>query len=137
MPRFANNRIRQVLTMKSFLFTLISLFLFIIRVQAQGSLIITGSVTDKQTTQSLPYCSVALFKSQDSTLVGGVLTNENGRSKFENIPFGRYYIQAQYIGYVKSVFNFPDLTVGQTQLNLPTIAMDADPRTLREVKVSG
>ena len=86
--------------------------------------------------QALAYCSIALYHSQDSTLAGGVLTNENGGYKFENVAFGRYYIQTQYIGYSKAFVSLPLFAEGQTQLNLPAIRLDPDPRTLREVNVT-
>ncbi len=123
--------------MKVFAFTL-SLFLqCTCSLLAQRNLTISGKVTDKPTGQGLAYCSVALFRSPDSTLAGGVLTNESGSYKFENIPAGKYYLQTQYIGYTKSVLPLPDLIPGQTQINLETIAMNPDPRTLRELNVKG
>lgn len=71
--------------MKVFAFTLLILLTSIACVQAQT---ISGSVADRQTKQPLAYCSVALFKSPDSTLVTGLLTSENGAFKFENVtPF--------------------------------------------------
>lgn len=104
---------------------------------AQRNFTISGRVTDKQTGQALAYCSVALFTSPDSTLTGGVLTNESGIYTFENITAGSYYIQTQYIGYNKSVLIVPLFTPGQTQMNLENIAMNPDPRTLRELNVKG
>ena len=122
--------------MKVAIFTVFLLSLFVFPVHAQSSFVLSGKVIDKETGQALAYCSVALFKSQDSTLAGGVLTSEQGRYKFENIAFGRYYIQTQYMGYGKSVFSLPDFTSESMQINLQTIAMAPDPRTLGEVNVT-
>lgn len=82
-----------------FAFTLLILLTSIACIQAQT---VSGSVADRQTKQPLAYCSVALFKSPDSTLVTGLLTSENGAFKFENVIPGPYYIQTQYIGYSKA-----------------------------------
>ena len=119
--------------MKVFTITLSILLTSICWVQAQ---IITGSVTDRQTGEPLAYCSVAIFKSQDSTLVTGLLTSEKGLFKFENLPFGLYYLQTLYIGYSKSTVAVPAFAPGQNVIEVPAIAMDADPRTLRELNVT-
>jgi ferric enterobactin receptor len=117
-----------------FLLTIpIFLLTILFSVQAQTGFTITGSVTDKQTKQPLPYCSVALFKSQDSTWVAGSLASENGIFKFENVHAGIYYIQTQYIGYAKSNVSLAELKEKQIVV---AIAMEADPRTLRELNIT-
>jgi ferric enterobactin receptor len=107
--------------------------LFSVQTQAQGSIV--GSVVDNSTEKPLAYCSVTLYKSQDSTLVSGVLTNDKGGFKFENLAAGQYYLQAQYIGYTKSTTTLPPLQAGQTVLKVPAIKLSLDPRTLEEVEV--
>ncbi|MCF2492958.1 carboxypeptidase regulatory-like domain-containing protein [Dyadobacter chenhuakuii] len=118
--------------MKVFAFTLLILLTSIACIQAQT---ISGSVADRQTKQPLAYCSVALFKSPDSTLVTGLLTSENGAFKFENVTPGPYYIQTQYIGYSKATFPVPAFRA-QNTIELGQILMDADPRTLQELNVT-
>ncbi|MCF2499018.1 TonB-dependent receptor [Dyadobacter chenhuakuii] len=118
--------------MKIFAFTLLNLLTSIACIQAQT---ISGSVADRQTKQPLAYCSVALFKSPDSTLVTGLLTSENGAFKFENVTSGSYYIQTQYIGYSKATVPVPAFGA-QNTIELGQILMDADPRTLQELNVT-
>jgi outer membrane receptor protein involved in Fe transport len=113
--------------------TLLILLTGVIFVHAQT---IIGSVADRQTRQPLAYCSVALFKSQDSTLVTGLLTSEKGFFRFENVPVGSYYLQTQYIGYSKSTVTLSAFA-GQNEIEIPAITMDADPRTLQELNVTG
>lgn len=110
------------------------LFISKLSVQAQTGLTVTGNVVDRQSRQSLAYCSVALFNSQDSTLVTGLLTSEKGFFKFENVNSGAYYLQLQYIGYSKSTVAIA-ATTGRDVIEMPPIAMDADPRTLQELNV--
>lgn len=99
-------------------------------------IIITGHVADKHTKQPLAYCSVALFNSEDSTLVTGLLTNENGAFRFENIAIGPHYIQAQYIGYKNLQSALPALPAGQNLIDLQTIAMEPSTQMLRELNVT-
>lgn len=120
--------------MKFFTLTIPILLTSIIYGQAQT---ITGSVADRQTNEPMAYCSVALFKSLDSTLVTGSLTSEKGFFKFENIAYGQYYLQTQYVGYSKSKVSIPPFGAGQNLVEVPLISMDIDPRTLQELNVSG
>lgn len=112
------------------------LLISILPVEAQTGLTITGSVIDRQTKQPLPYCSVALFKSQDSTLAAGLLTSDKGFFKFENLVAGSYYLQARYIGYSKSTLPLPIVPAGRNEIEIPSIALDADPRTLQELTIT-
>jgi ferric enterobactin receptor len=120
--------------MKLFLIATISL-LFTLQLYAQTNVTVTGSIADKETKSVLSYCSVALFKSSDSTLVNGVLAGEDGKFKFENVSAGQYYIKTQYIGYNTLLIGLPDITSGQPLLHLPPILLEADARTLREIDV--
>ncbi|GLU52681.1 TonB-dependent receptor domain-containing protein [Dyadobacter frigoris] len=120
--------------MKLFCFLAIAL-LSIFSAVAQNKITITGSVADKETRTGLPYCSVAIFKSSDSSLVNGVLASEQGNFKFDNITLGQYYIEAQYIGYSKLFYNLSTLKSDQSVISLPAILLEADPRTLKELNV--
>lgn len=122
--------------MKVLSVTLFFLLIFTFSTRGQTGVTIAGRVADRQTNQPLAYCSVSLFKSQDSTLVTGVLTSENGIFKFENITAGQYYLQTQYIGYGKSVVPVSAFGAGQNLIEVPIIVMDPDARTLKEVSVT-
>ncbi|SKB78777.1 TonB-dependent receptor domain-containing protein [Dyadobacter psychrophilus] len=122
--------------MKFLRLTAFILLASILTVRAQTGLTITGNVIDRQSRQPLAYCSVALFKSQDSSLVTGLLTSEKGYFKFENITSGPYYLQLQYIGYNKLTVPVPGVFSPGNIVEVPTIAMETDPRTLQELNVT-
>ncbi|CAG5067468.1 hypothetical protein DYBT9623_00189 [Dyadobacter sp. CECT 9623] len=122
--------------MRSFQIVLLFLLTSLLPTQAQTGTTLTGRVTDRQTGEPLGYCSVALFKSQDSTLVTGLLTSEKGYFKLEKVAPGLYYLQTQYIGYSKSTVPLTAVSENQNLVEIPPIAMEADPRTLREVSVT-
>ena len=46
---------------------------------------ITGQVSDLMTREVLEYASVAIYKTNDSSLVTGVITNQSGNFKIENL----------------------------------------------------
>lgn len=105
-------------------------------VQAQTALTITGNVVDRQTNQPLAFCSVALFKSQDSTLVTGLLTSEKGLFRFENVTAGSYYLQLKYMGYSNAAVSLAAASSSKNGIEVPPIAMDAESRTLQELNVT-
>ena len=95
----------------------------------------SGIVKDKKDNLPLPYVSVTLKSSKDSSFVTGGVTNEDGLFTLTNIKQGEYYIQVSYVGYQsikKSVL------VGSLSsfLNLGTITLEEDSKTLNEIEVS-
>ncbi|GGB84051.1 TonB-dependent receptor domain-containing protein [Dyadobacter sediminis] len=118
------------------LLLIFGIFVPALSVHAQGNFTITGLVTDLRSGQPLAYCSVALFKALDSVSVNGLLANESGRFVFESVPSGKYYIVAQYIGYSKSVVALPEMSPGKPVVDLPTIVLEPDVRTLQELNVT-
>ncbi len=61
--------------------------------------IVSGIVLDKKTRKPLEYCNVVLYRSKDSSLVTGGVTNADGLFKIETLPFGRFYMKLSSIGY--------------------------------------
>ncbi|WP_345029953.1 TonB-dependent receptor domain-containing protein [Ravibacter arvi] len=97
---------------------------------------ISGTVTDKTTREPLPFASVVLFRSADSASVSGVLTDEKGAYLFERVVPGKYFLQAQFIGYkvLKQDVLIPES--GKDQV-APVLQLEADARLLDAVNVAG
>ena len=78
------------------------LFLFLSNVivaqqeQSKGS--ISAIIIDFESKKPLEFCTVSLLKSQDSTVVTGMLTNENGAFNFEQLKLGTYFLKASFVG---------------------------------------
>lgn len=66
---------------------------------AQSAFDLKGRIIDQQTKEPLPYCSVVLFSSSDSSLVAGVLSTEDGNFLLPNITRQSYYLTVQSIGF--------------------------------------
>lgn len=64
--------------------------------QAQSS--ITGSVID-QSGAGIAFSNALLVNQTDSSLIRGVITDEDGKFLFEKIPAGSYLVQANMIGF--------------------------------------
>ena len=61
--------------------------------------IITGKVINDSTTTPVSYASVALLNAADSSLYKGVITDEQGRFSFNDLPYGKYSLKVTFVGY--------------------------------------
>lgn len=94
---------------------------------------ITGTVKDNKN-KPVPYITVLLLQSKDSSLVKGDITNENGIYKFENVANGTYIISTSGIGFQKYYSGIITANGGDTEENISLLASD---KSLKEVKVTG
>lgn len=83
--------------MKSFLIVIFNFCLFSAAAQHQ----LTGTVKDKADGSPVPYATAALMRA-DSSIITGVMTNDEGEFVIENIATGSYLLQVSFIGYEKA-----------------------------------
>ncbi|GAB5398816.1 MAG: outer membrane beta-barrel family protein [Aureisphaera sp.] len=65
---------------------------------AQSSFSVSGEVVDINN-EGIAFANVLLLTSNDSTLVKGAITSENGRYDISNVEAGEYFVQSSVIGY--------------------------------------
>ncbi len=119
--------------MKNFLFLIFGCLTLISKAQTSG---ITGHIADSSNNEPLEYANVAVYTTNDSTLVTGGVTNESGDFKIENLKEGTYYVKVHFLGYeIKQSENF-ELKNNQT-LSLGTIKLDPSRQLINEVNVTG
>lgn len=94
---------------------------------------LSGRVVDSENVEPLDFVNVALLN-QDSVLVSGAITDENGVFRFSGLASGRYIIQISFVGYDTYSRNF---TVSDQDLNFGTIRLIQDSQILSEVEVVG
>jgi len=99
---------------------------------AKGS--ISGQVVAKGNNEPLDFATVAVFKSQDSSLVTGTTTQNGGRFTI-NVGKGTYYAEIAFVGYKPTFYNDIVVAPGQ-QVNLGTIALGDDTEVLEAVEVT-
>lgn len=114
-------------------FALLLLFSSILRAQDAS---VTGVVSDALDGQGLEYASVAIYSAADSSLVSGAVTGAGGIFKIDKLHEGTYYLQAHFVGYKTKTISNIELSRGQ-QLSLAAISLEADPRLLKEIQVTG
>lgn len=59
---------------------------------------IDGKLFDSIAKTPLEYATVSLFNATDSTVVAGVVTDENGYFELLNLPLGKFYLRFTYFG---------------------------------------
>jgi outer membrane receptor protein involved in Fe transport len=119
-----------------FLFTLLLLFFWWDTAAAQSgqSGQLTGVLTDSLTAQPVPYATVAL---KDGTkLLTGTTTDEKGGFTLAKLPLGSYALVVSYVGYRTTTLPV-SLSAARPALDLGTIRLAAESKTLGEVTVTG
>ena len=77
---------------------------------------ISGNIIEANENSPLEYATAALFYEKDNSLLTGVITDQEGFFEIQNIPNGRYYLEASFIGY--SIKTIRNLEISKTQKNV-------------------
>ena len=93
---------------------------------------ISGTVIDESNNAPVPYASIALFRSDDSTLVTGSATDEQGKFKLQ-VQEGAYYLKINFLAYYEKIV--PDLSIDNKGLHLGKIYLKSSELALEEVEV--
>jgi len=98
---------------------------------------ITGTIIDGANSQTIPYASVAVYNSKDSTLLSGVLSKDNGSFLIEKLPYGKFYLLVTFVGYKKHRVNDIVLTATRKSVALGPIKVITSTTNLKEVEIIG
>lgn len=94
---------------------------------------LSGRVINNEN-KPLAYATVKLLKAQDSALVKGALTDEEGKYHFEHIALGSYFISVNMVG-LKTT-NSPVFSLAGNHKELSTISLKPDEQVLKGVQVT-
>ena len=62
---------------------------------------VKGKVLDANSKSVVEYATIGLFRTRDSSLVTGTVSNGKGFFLIEGLPYGRFYLTVEFIGYQK------------------------------------
>ncbi len=95
---------------------------------------ISGTVTDESGGQALEFATVAVHSARDSSLVGGGITDLEGKFNLTVKP-GIFYLKIQFISYGEKIIS--DVRVGRNNMNvdLGSVTLEASQVQLDEVTV--
>ncbi len=98
---------------------------------------LTGKIVDRADGSPLEYATAAIYSQQDSTVVTGVITDNEGYFSIENIKKGDYYLEASFIGFQKETISDIQIENRNTANDLGTISLNIGQNQLSEVVVQG
>ncbi|RPH34152.1 MAG: TonB-dependent receptor [Bacteroidales bacterium] len=98
---------------------------------------VIGIVIDSKTNQPIEYANISIYKSNDSTLVAGTVSNAKGEFTIDKLQYGDYYIVAQFLGYRKSVVNGISITDKNRSVIVPSINLAEASNEIAEVTIQG
>lgn len=98
---------------------------------------ISGTLIDSLTKKPVDYASVSLYRSGGKAPITGVITDEKGEFKLDNIKPGSYKITFTFIGYPDKVVDPVTTTAGKPDNNMGTVFFAPSAKVLKEVQVTG
>ncbi len=116
--------------MKSILL-LLTIIAFVPQVQAQTKL--SGTILDGKG-KPLPFVSVALLNTRDSTIAKGTASDQAGQYAFDNVRTGKYLVRATAVGYQKVLSTAVDVTGAAA--NVPALTLTETTGQLNTVQVT-
>ena len=97
---------------------------------------LTGILTDSTTTKAVPFATASL-QTTDGKLVTGITTNDKGVFRLTGIAPGTYKLVLSFVGYRTKIIDNVAVTTQKPTVELGTVKLSADSKTLGEVKVVG
>lgn len=101
----------------------------------KSSISVSGIIKSEVSAKTLPFVSVVLKETTDSTFVSGTISNENGFFTISEVKPGDYIIEASYVGYSKYI---APLFVGSNSefIDIGAITMEENLQQLSEIVVT-
>ncbi|MDP9078296.1 MAG: TonB-dependent receptor [Bacteroidota bacterium] len=98
---------------------------------------ISGNVIDSISKKPMDYASVGLYHSGGKSPITGVITDEKGNFRLDNVKPGNYKLVITFIGYPDKTIDPVVTTAGKPDKNLGVVAVSPGAHTLKEVEVKG
>lgn len=101
---------------------------------AQGS--ISGEVVEAATGEPIVSASVGIWRSADSTIVTGAITDSKGQFLIEGLRGGRFYARVSFVGFDSYVVDDVTLSPQQANVDLGAIRLTESTQMMEEVEVA-
>ena len=98
---------------------------------------ISGTVVDSLTKKPMDYTTVGLYRSGGKSPITGVLTDEKGNFKLDNVKPGNYKLVISFIGYPSKTVEPVTTTASKPDNKLGQIFIAPSAKSLKEVNVVG
>ncbi|MET3978923.1 outer membrane receptor protein involved in Fe transport [Mucilaginibacter sp. UYP25] len=98
---------------------------------------ISGTVIDSLTKKPVDYATISIFKSGAKAPINGVLTDEKGNFRLDNVRAGKYKITVSFIGYPTKTYDPVETTASKPDNNMGQLIIAPSAKSLKEVQVVG
>jgi outer membrane receptor protein involved in Fe transport len=98
---------------------------------------ISGLVVDSVTKKPIDYATISLFRSGGKAPLNGVVSDEKGNFRINNLNPGKYKITISFIGYPSKTIDPVTTTPGKPDFNMGTIRLSPTGHLLKGVDVVG
>jgi outer membrane receptor protein involved in Fe transport len=98
---------------------------------------ISGTVIDSVTKQPVPYVPVSIYRSGGKSPINGVLTDDKGNFKIDNIHPGSYKITLAFMGYNPKTVDPITTTDSKPDKNMGNVLFSSRANALKEVAITG
>ncbi|GLR18443.1 outer membrane beta-barrel family protein [Portibacter lacus] len=95
---------------------------------------ISGKIIDGDSGVPLEFSTLSLFETETSTLVGGAITDQEGKYTIETKP-GNYYLEIEFISYAPGKITDIVVTKDNKNIELPDFNLSIDAEKLDEVVI--
>ncbi|MBL4624548.1 MAG: TonB-dependent receptor [Flavobacteriales bacterium] len=116
--------------MQKMIFTFVLFFQAITSIAQQPTQTVKGKVVDQDSEIPLPYVNIILLNTDP---IISSITDDKGNFLLENVPVGRYSLQASFIGYESAIIK--ELIVSSAKATYTTISLKESSVTLGEVVI--
>lgn len=96
------------------------------------TLIISGTVKDKNNHEALEYATIGAYQKSDSSILGGTITNNQGKFQLE-IKSDDFFIKISYLGYTDLIID--QFQIKNRSVNLNTLYLSTSHTSLNEVTI--
>jgi len=98
---------------------------------------ISGTVIDSVSKETMPYTTISVFRNTGKSPLNGVLTDDKGNFKINDVHPGTYRIEVSFVGYPTKVIRDVITTPSKPDKNLGTIVVAPSAKALKQVEVTG
>ncbi|MGY4539359.1 outer membrane receptor protein involved in Fe transport [Mucilaginibacter sp. UYNi724] len=98
---------------------------------------ISGTVIDSLTKKPVDYATISILKSGAKAPINGVLTDEKGNFRLDNVRAGKYKITVSFIGYPTKTYDPVETTASKPDNNMGQLIIAPSAKSLKEVQVVG
>ncbi|MET2984568.1 outer membrane beta-barrel family protein [Aureibaculum conchae] len=93
---------------------------------------VTGTLIEAESSQPLPYATVAFFDKDTKEVIDGATSGENGSFTIV-VKNSNFYVEVSFMGYITKTIN--DYNITNNKVDLGTIALSPNNKALDEVTV--